>query len=355
MPKTMPRTILRWMIGCLLVFALAGCAGTGAVENEQENNEPEQDETRQEGEPEQENDAEGEDGDPEVGQFVPEDLPQLMLDGEYERIYEQTSAEFQNEVGLDVLVSIAQAELADVSKFDVQTTFTLNGLTQYTWIDEAEELGIIAAFSEDDIIQMLLLQPVEADLETDDTFTETEFILPFRDEWFVYWGGTNTLDNYHYAVPSQRYAYDFIRVQENRSYEGSLEENESYYAFGADVIAPADGTVVTVVDGIDDNEPVGTSNTEEPAGNYVVIDHGNGEFSHLAHFQNGTNTVQEGDRVRQGDLLGQCGNSGNSSEAHIHFHVADGPDLYSSQSIRIRFKEEAGLNPEGYIQGQYAR
>ena len=58
-------------------------------------------------------------------------------------------------------------------------------------------------------------------------------------------------------------------------------------------------------------------------GNHVIIDHGNGEFSFLAHFKKGTVAVKPGDAVKSSDLLGLAGNSGNSSEPHVHYHLQD--------------------------------
>ena len=63
---------------------------------------------------------------------------------------------------------------------------------------------------------------------------------------------------------------------------------------------------------------------EYPAGNYVVIEHPNKEYSMIAHFKNGSILVKEGEQVKEGQLLGQCGNSGNSSEGTYSFS-SNGP------------------------------
>jgi murein DD-endopeptidase MepM/ murein hydrolase activator NlpD len=60
-------------------------------------------------------------------------------------------------------------------------------------------------------------------------------------------------------------------------------------------------------------------------GNHVVLEHGDGEFSVLAHLRHGSVAVEAGDRVRRGQRLGACGNSGRSSEPHLHYHLQDGP------------------------------
>jgi murein DD-endopeptidase MepM/ murein hydrolase activator NlpD len=81
--------------------------------------------------------------------------------------------------------------------------------------------------------------------------------------------------------------------------------------------------VTEVVDTVPDNIP-GEMNEDAPAGNHVVVDHGNGEHSVLAHLRLGSVTVEEGDRVETGQRLGACGNSGRSSEPHLPYHLQTG-------------------------------
>jgi murein DD-endopeptidase MepM/ murein hydrolase activator NlpD len=100
------------------------------------------------------------------------------------------------------------------------------------------------------------------------------------------------------------------------------ERNEDYYWFDQKLLAPAAGTVVTVENGVADNVP-GVMNGQVPMGNHVILHHGNGEFSFLCHFRQGTVLVKPGDKVKAGDVLGRAGNSGNSSEPHLHYHLQD--------------------------------
>ncbi|MDR6226107.1 M23 family metallopeptidase [Desmospora profundinema] len=184
----------------------------------------------------------------------------------------------------------------------------------------------------------------------DQVFTQTEFIMPIKEQWWVFWGGTNVRDNYHYAYESQRYAFDLVIRRNGRTYTGNKARNESYYAFGKEVIAPARGEVTQVESGIPDNVPVGRMNPRNPFGNYVMIDHGNNEYSVIAHLKKGSLQVSEGQTVEQGELIGLCGNSGNSSEPHIHFHVANTPELNQGQSIRIRLRDN-----ENPVRGDYVQ
>jgi murein DD-endopeptidase MepM/ murein hydrolase activator NlpD len=91
------------------------------------------------------------------------------------------------------------------------------------------------------------------------------------------------------------------------------------------VLAPAAGRVVSAVGDVADNPRPGQKIAGAPApGNHVVIDHGKGEHSLVAHFRQGSLAVREGQKVKAGQLLGLCGNSGNSSQPHVHYHLQTG-------------------------------
>lgn len=96
-------------------------------------------------------------------------------------------------------------------------------------------------------------------------------------------------------------------------------KNERYRIYGQPVHAPCDGTVVSAADHIDDQEP-GAIRYQPLYGNHVWIDTG-AEIVKLAHLRPGTVTVSTGDPVRVGQVLGEVGNSGNSSEPHLHLHA----------------------------------
>ncbi|MEQ8954806.1 MAG: M23 family metallopeptidase [Gammaproteobacteria bacterium] len=95
-----------------------------------------------------------------------------------------------------------------------------------------------------------------------------------------------------------------------------------YTTFGVPVVAPCRGEIALVVDGIEDM-PVPQMDREHMAGNHVAIDCG-GFFVFLAHLRRGSILVARGDSVETGDPLGQMGNSGNSSEPHLHVHAQKG-------------------------------
>lgn len=159
--------------------------------------------------------------------------------------------------------------------------------------------------------------------------TKTVLRLPFEGDWYVFWGGRTLEQNYHAAVQNQRFAYDFVVSRDGVSHGGDGRKVEDYYCWNRPILAPAAGTVVEAVDGLPDNVP-GEMDRAHPAGNHVILDHGNGEYSLLAHLRSGSVAVRQGARVAAGARLGACGNSGNTSEPHLHYHLqnaaAFGPD-----------------------------
>ncbi|MCA9690535.1 MAG: M23 family metallopeptidase [Myxococcales bacterium] len=147
----------------------------------------------------------------------------------------------------------------------------------------------------------------------------TRFYFPSTGEWTVGHGGRRRATNYHHGSRKQRYAYDIGVHEGGRSRRGSGKRNEDYFCYGRPVLAPAPGVVVQAIDGVPENRP-GTKG--KAGGNGVVIDHGFGEMSSLWHFIPGSVMVRVGDRVELGQPLGKVGNSGQSTNPHIHFHVS---------------------------------
>jgi murein DD-endopeptidase MepM/ murein hydrolase activator NlpD len=166
--------------------------------------------------------------------------------------------------------------------------------------------------------------------------TKTSFRLPFHDTWFVGWGGRTLEQNYHAAYPDQRFAYDLLIKRDGQTHSGDGKRNEDYFAFSQPILAPADARVVSSINGVPDNIP-GAMNPAQPAGNQVWLDFGNGEFALLAHFKQGSVLVKAGQQVKAGERLGLCGNSGNSSEAHLHFHLQTTPDFGKGEGLPAQF------------------
>lgn len=138
---------------------------------------------------------------------------------------------------------------------------------------------------------------------------------------------------------AQRFAIDWVRLGPNgRTFDGDQKDNRSYRAYGADILAVADATVAATKDGIPENVPGLTSRavpitTETVGGNYVVLDLGSDRYAFYAHLQPGSLRVKTGDRVTRGQVIGLVGNSGNSTEPHLHFQVSDGISPLGSEGV----------------------
>jgi hypothetical protein len=143
---------------------------------------------------------------------------------------------------------------------------------------------------------------------------------PFRGEWVVFQGGRSSLINHHYFLRSQRFALDMIALEDGTPMQGDPLALESYACFDQPLYAPASGTVAKVVDGRPDMA-IGTTDAELPVGNHIVIDVGGERFVLLAHLKQGSVVVEEGREVEAGDLIARCGNSGNTSEPHLHIQI----------------------------------
>jgi murein DD-endopeptidase MepM/ murein hydrolase activator NlpD len=183
----------------------------------------------------------------------------------------------------------------------------------------------------------LLVKPFKETAVSKPLRNTTKLMLPFKNEWTIVWGGDTKELNYHVESKAQKNAFDMVITDEKgRSYKTDGQTNEDYYAFGQELIAPCDGEIVLVVDGVKDNEP-GTLNPIYVPGNTVIIKTANNEFLFFAHFKQHSIVVKQGQKIKQGQLLGLCGNSGNSSEAHLHFHIQNEEDMNNATGVKCFF------------------
>jgi len=127
----------------------------------------------------------------------------------------------------------------------------------------------------------------------------------------------------------QRFGIDWLQLaSDGTTRNGDPKDNKSYLAYGEEAIAVADGIVSATKDGIPENVPGPTSRAvpitmETVGGNHVIVNLGDGVYAFYAHLQPGSIRVKVGDKVRRGQVIGLVGNSGNSTEPHLHFHVSD--------------------------------
>ncbi|HEX6094938.1 MAG TPA: M23 family metallopeptidase [Thermoanaerobaculia bacterium] len=134
-------------------------------------------------------------------------------------------------------------------------------------------------------------------------------------------GGSTAPSNIHNAHPKQRYALDIMKLNAYGSRASGLfpRDVRRYAIFDAEVVSPCDGAIVSIVDGLPD-QPPGVMDAKHEAGNHVIVRCGDADVV-LAHLRRGSVAVRPGATVATGQLLGRAGNSGNTSEPHLHVHA----------------------------------
>lgn len=150
--------------------------------------------------------------------------------------------------------------------------------------------------------------------------------FPLKDGWFVVaQGGGVGLLNYHSKHRAQRYALDITAVNAAGFHSSGLlpDDPARYVIFGKPVISPCTGIVVAAVDGLPDlSPPTPDPDRNNAAGNHVVLAC-DGLQVELAHLHRGSVMLKAGEPVRAGQPLGQVGNSGNTTEPHLHIQAVD--------------------------------
>jgi len=152
------------------------------------------------------------------------------------------------------------------------------------------------------------------------SFQKNQILLPFWGEWTVsqgYNGSITHKDQYKHAL-------DFVITYNNKTYKGIGNQLEDYYCYNKLVISPGYGTVIKVIDHIEDNS-IGDVNTINNWGNTIVIKHNEYLYSQLSHLKAGSIRVHEGEFVKLGQPIAQVGNSGRSPEPHLHFQLQPFP------------------------------
>lgn len=182
---------------------------------------------------------------------------------------------------------------------------------------------------------------------------------PFSGRWLVRNSPAHRVPSHGTRLFGTTYAIDFVPVDaRGRSAPlglGSLlraEAPQRFTGFGRPILAPASGVVVVAHDGELDHDAyrglpsVGYALTQHRrathgwialAGNHVVLEVRPGVLVALCHLRRGSITVAPGQRLAAGEVVGQCGNSGNSTEPHVHLQAFDRLDVRQAEGLRLRF------------------
>lgn len=160
------------------------------------------------------------------------------------------------------------------------------------------------------------------------------------------------------TAKSNRYAFDFASVDDQGNMYGTDPfKRDNWYAFGKPVYAPATGIVVEMQNDIPDNDFNGktlkpySSSATDPLGlgNYVIIDHGNGEFSVLSHLQKGSIIVRNSMLVRSGQLIAKVGFSGSATFPYLHYAVMNGSKESAAEGIPSYFTDFKSYRGKNYV------
>lgn len=195
-----------------------------------------------------------------------------------------------------------------------------------------------------------------------------DLAYPFRGRWLVQNSPANRVPSHGTRRFATAYAIDFLPVDERgRSARLTLasllrpEPPELFPGFGRKLTVPAPGVVVAVHDGEPDHDAFrgipsiryaftqrrrAASGWPGLGGNHVVIALRTGEFVALCHLQCGSIRVHPGQSVDVGDEIGRCGNSGNSTEPHVHLQAMDATDVHRATAIPICFDGRLPRNRE---------
>jgi len=186
--------------------------------------------------------------------------------------------------------------------------------------------------------------------------------FPFHGRWLARNSPARRIPSHGTHLLGTTYAIDFIPVDEAGRSAAltwrtlvSVEPPERFHGFGAPIVAPGSGEVVLAHDGEPDHEARRSALTLLPyalgqaqrvragaaaiAGNHVVLSLGeNGPFVLLAHLRRGSVRVKAGDALDSGDHIGGCGNSGNSTQPHVHVQATDSIDWPAARGLPIAFR-----------------
>jgi len=181
----------------------------------------------------------------------------------------------------------------------------------------------------------LLFMAILGQLKPDEKAINLEFPLK-HGNYYIIQGGNSEVINHHYSFSAQKYALDIIQLNSYgfRSKKMLPTVLEDYTIYDSLVYSPCDCIVIKLNDQFEDLIP-GQVDIENPQGNHVVIKEINSnKFILLAHLKKNSVMVHEGESLKNGQLIARVGNSGNTTEPHLHIHCVEiNEDNFSEREL----------------------
>ena len=189
--------------------------------------------------------------------------------------------------------------------------------------------------------------------------TKNEYIFPLKGAWIVWGNSDNTTS--HRTMHSQEFGMDLMEFNDDLMIpQVGSTPNEKFKMYNKAVIAIGDGEVIDCFDKSPENPTAPEMLPEEESmeiaekhgfvaarsGNYVIVKHPNDEYSFYAHLVRDSVSIEKGQIVTQGQVLGRLGNSGNSTAPHLHFHLMAGPSILTGRGLPCHFTNIVDLTGE---------
>lgn len=161
--------------------------------------------------------------------------------------------------------------------------------------------------------------------------SNVSLVSPLKGDFYVLHGGNSVLINHHHFVGSQKYAMDIILSSDGGLPLRQETDLQKYQTFGKAVFAPVDGVIVALENSLPD-QYIGKTDRKHPAGNHIVLKTEIGIFILMAHLKKHSVLIEKGDRVIAGQELAKIGNSGNTTQPHLHIQAMTGLNFLSKES-----------------------
>ncbi len=277
---------------------------------------------------------------PSAPERVANDIARQLVDGRYDAIAARFTPEMRAKIGPDQLRQVTdplRAERGPATDLRVQPADGKGIPVEITW-SKGNASQLLVVLSDDGRIAGLRIHDRP---QTTDYETKASLRPPFRGTWTAM-NADRDAKNPHFVNPNQTYAVDWLIVGDSgKTFRTDGKLNSDYYAYGQEALAPAAGVVAVVIDGVPENPEPGNGDGDRynVGGNQIVIDLGGGEFALFCHLIPRSMRVHVGDRVKSGQVVALVGNSGHSTEPHLHFQLMDGPRLTVAHSLPARFAD----------------